>query len=318
MGGQTKRGRSKGERTPWEARFVQLINGFRQEPAWLKLGYPARLAYIELKALYDGQNNGRIMASVRWLAEQIGCSKATAERAIIELQDHGFIVRMGRGALGLDGRGSGSTWRLTELGFMGDQPTKDYRAWQPKNRIPSSEIGQAVPANRTLRRHGVIGSRTGCPSSEDSNGRFEGGACPRKEDNLVVYHGVVVGDATAVPPTFTRPRSPSKDETRSQFACPECGAQPGEPCSFPDDGPGRARAKRGINHQSRYLLAVEAGKQQLAAAESEQAAELDPPHRGHPARGVVIEVGKRFVARGPINWAAEAAASLSQPNWSQS
>ena len=38
---------------PKDQQFVQLINSFRQEPAWLALSFGARCLYIELKALYN-------------------------------------------------------------------------------------------------------------------------------------------------------------------------------------------------------------------------------------------------------------------------
>ena len=50
-----------------------------------------------------------------------------------------------RGYLGLDGKGKAPRWRLTELGFMNDPPTKDFLRWRgakfrdQKNQNPGPE-----------------------------------------------------------------------------------------------------------------------------------------------------------------------------------
>ena len=137
MKADNKRAGKKGS-LPKDQQFVQLINAFRQEPAWLALSFGARCLYVEIKAIYNGSNNGRIMCSVRHGAEQISSTRKSAEKFLRELQDHGFIVETAPGALGVEGKGTGRLWRLTELGFMGEQPTKNYRDWTPpKNRTPS-------------------------------------------------------------------------------------------------------------------------------------------------------------------------------------
>ena len=137
-----KTGRSKKTRLPWESCHVELINGFRQEAAWKALNASARLVYIELKSLYNSFNNGKVMASERHLAAMTGFSKNTVSRALETLQGGGFIVEMRRGTIGVDGKGAGSLWRLTELGCLGERPTKDYRTSQPKNRIPGPKLTQ--------------------------------------------------------------------------------------------------------------------------------------------------------------------------------
>lgn len=263
MGKQDRTGRSQFARhdnkmkreqggVPLESRFVQVINSFRREPAWMALSMTARVAYIEIKSRFNGyDNNGRILVSVRWLAEELGCGKNTAHKAIRDLEEKGFIVRMGGGGIGLDGVGSGTLWRLTELGYMGDRPTQDYRNWRPKNKSPSPKRGQSVPKTGILSEVGVPKSGTECPQNRDKEGADTAVHSSPKRGQSSIYHGVVVGDAAAVPPTFTRPRSPSEAETRNQFTCPECGAQHGQPCIFPDDGQGRSSTKRGINHQDR-------------------------------------------------------------------
>lgn len=129
---------------PKDQQFVQLINSFRQEPAWLALSFGARCLYIELKALCNGYNNGRIACSVRLAASLVSCADSSAARYLRELQDQGFIVEMQRGYLGSEGRGQASFWRLTELGCYGDRPTKDYRNWSPEKTKPRTENAHRV------------------------------------------------------------------------------------------------------------------------------------------------------------------------------
>lgn len=136
-----------------------LHNGFRQEPAWKALGCPARIVYIELKGQHNGFNNGRIEASTRFLAEFTGLDKKTVTRALEQLTAAGFIVRIDHGSLGVEGKGTGSCWRLTELGVLGGRPSKDYRATAAENKSPSPKRGQDVPregtGNRRLSRQPV-------------------------------------------------------------------------------------------------------------------------------------------------------------------
>ena len=45
------------------------------------------------------------------------------------MQHYGFIVMTEAGCLGLNGRGKAPHWRLTELGYMTDPPTRDFLKW---------------------------------------------------------------------------------------------------------------------------------------------------------------------------------------------
>jgi DNA-binding transcriptional MocR family regulator len=101
----------------------------------------ARSAYVELKSRYagPGSNNGRIFYSLRELAEALGVSKMTAQRALEKLQDRGFIVCMKRGAFSYKVRHA-TEWRLTEhqCDVTGNLPTKDFARWTPEKQNPVS------------------------------------------------------------------------------------------------------------------------------------------------------------------------------------
>ncbi len=192
MKADNKRAGKKGS-LPKDQQFVQLINAFRAEPAWLASSFGARCLYIEIKAAYTGMNNGRLMASARFAAKTLRCNKDTASGYFRELQDKGFIIKTRGGHLGVEGRGHGRLWRLTELGFMGEQPTKDYKNWRPeKFKSLSEKPGQGVRKTRTVAGQGVRKTRTGCPKNPDGNAASGSQECPKDRDNLI-YQGE--GDA---------------------------------------------------------------------------------------------------------------------------
>ena len=155
MKADNKRAGKKGS-LPRDQQFVQLINSFRQEPAYRALSYGARCLYTELRAAYNKFNNGKIMCSGGHAANLIGCAKSSAVKYLGELKRHGFIVEMKRGSIGIDGYGQGTFWRLTELGCAGvnnGRPTKDYQNWKPeKNKSPYRNSVQGIPKNGALKR----------------------------------------------------------------------------------------------------------------------------------------------------------------------
>jgi hypothetical protein len=75
-------------------RFVSLPHYMLNSPAWRSLSPVARSVFIELAALYNGSNNGRIAMSNRIAADRVGCSKNTAGRALTELTQKGFVDRV--------------------------------------------------------------------------------------------------------------------------------------------------------------------------------------------------------------------------------
>ena len=79
--------------------------------------------------------------------QEIRSNREQIARWYRELQHYGFIVMTAPGCLGLNGKGKAPRWRLTELGFMNDPPTKDFLRWRgvkfrdQKNQNPGPEIG---------------------------------------------------------------------------------------------------------------------------------------------------------------------------------
>jgi hypothetical protein len=156
--GMSRKGRKTHE--SWEAApsepFISILRSTTKEPAWKAMTFGARALFVLLRSFYNGHNNGRIYLAVRKAAAELGASKTSVTTWFRELEEHGFIRPVQRGFLGVEGQAQASYWRLTEVGYMGEQPTREYRKWQPKNKIPyqkmdeaDQKLGQGVPENGT-------------------------------------------------------------------------------------------------------------------------------------------------------------------------
>lgn len=137
--------------------FVPLLVETLKTPAWRALSHGARSLYVHLKKCYrnDKHNNGFLYLSTREAAKELGSNKDCVARWFHELVHYGFIRQMTPGCLGVEGKGKAPHWRLTELGFTKEQPTRDYLYWdgtpfqyQPrsKKQNPVRTIGDTVSA----------------------------------------------------------------------------------------------------------------------------------------------------------------------------
>jgi hypothetical protein len=100
-------------------------------PAWKAMSPSARCIYIALRQRYSSnfKNNGKLYLSVRQAAKEVGVNKETAARGFREIQHYGFGVITSGPCLGVDGKGKAPHWRLTEVGYMADPPTRDFLHW---------------------------------------------------------------------------------------------------------------------------------------------------------------------------------------------
>ena len=115
--------------------FVPLLKETLDAPAWKAMSHGAGALYVALKRRYnrDFHNNGRIYLAQRKAAQEIGSHTNQVSRWFRELQHYGFAVMTEGGCLGVDGKGQAPRWRLTELGYMKDPPTRDFMRWKPGN-----------------------------------------------------------------------------------------------------------------------------------------------------------------------------------------
>lgn len=126
---QNKTGRSRGQ----HAYFVALELFIMETVAWKSLSLAARAAYLEVAALYNQSNNGRLALSARQLSTRMPISKATAHRALQELAVKGFIVATKPSGFNLKtGERRATEWRLTRYrcDITGELPTKAFLHWQ--------------------------------------------------------------------------------------------------------------------------------------------------------------------------------------------
>ena len=107
------------------------------------MSHGARILYIALKRRYNLQshNNGRLYLSQRKAITEIRSSSNQITRWFRELQHYGFIVMTSPGGLGVYGKGKAPHWRLTELGYMKDPPTRDFERW---NGVRFSKVRRPV------------------------------------------------------------------------------------------------------------------------------------------------------------------------------
>lgn len=149
--------------------FVPLLLDTMRTPAWRALTHGARSLYIALKQRYNKNthNNGRLFISSRDAEKELGSNRNSALRWFRELQHYGFIVQTSGWALGVDGKGKAPHWRLTELGYMRDPPTRDFAHW---NGIKFRGAGKQNPGPNSGARVAPIVEPPAVPLVEPVNG----------------------------------------------------------------------------------------------------------------------------------------------------
>ena len=182
-----------------EGPFVPMLIDTMASPAWKAMSPYARVVYVALRSRYGHKirNNGRIYLSTRDGAEETGFHKDTIVRSLRELAHYGFIVMTEPGCLGVEGRGKAPHWRLTELGYMHDPPTKDFLKWD-------GELfhEQKSPRHYTRKKQNpVLQHRTDCPTASDIPVSYSTGQLPEK----VSYStGHINGTACPIGPDISR------------------------------------------------------------------------------------------------------------------
>jgi hypothetical protein len=151
-------GRDKHERERRTDRlppFVPLLIDTLDQAAWRAMSHGARMLYVALKRRYSPtiHNNGRIFLSQRKAANELQSHHNQIARWFRELRHFGFIVMMRPGFLGLEGKGQAPRWRLSEIGYMKEPPTRDYVRWDGKPFIDqiktrAGKLARGVSENR--------------------------------------------------------------------------------------------------------------------------------------------------------------------------
>lgn len=108
--------------------YVMLLPETLACPAWRAMSHGARNLYVMLKARYvrSERNNGKIVLPIRTAAAEMGSAREEIVRWLRELEHFGFIVKQ------WECEGYSPHWRLTELGYMKNRPTRDFMHWDGK------------------------------------------------------------------------------------------------------------------------------------------------------------------------------------------
>jgi len=138
----------------------QHVRHYRWEltcPAYRSLSIGARALLIELKALYNGSNNGDLFMSAREAAKRLNRPTGKSQAAVwfAELQDKGFIRPNIVGGFNVKSTAAGrraTSWILTEFPFGNALATKDFMRWPSgaRKEIRGPAYGTAGPMGRTV------------------------------------------------------------------------------------------------------------------------------------------------------------------------
>jgi hypothetical protein len=184
-----------------EGPFVPMLVDTMASAAWRAMSPHARVVYIALRSRYSHKirNNGRIYLATRTGAEETGLDKTRIARSLRELAHYGFIVATKAHCLGVEGRGVATHWRLTELGYMHDPPTKDFLKWngemfheQKSPAYYKRRDGQLTKLAVGQKQNPVRASRTDCQSATDIPVSERHGQLPEKVGER---HGHISGGA---------------------------------------------------------------------------------------------------------------------------
>ena len=122
----------KSKRQNEGGQYVNLPYFQLRSEAWRSLSGAAVKVWLELHTRYKGEN-GRLFLSLNEAAESLGVGKATVQRAYVELEAKGFIVKTRAGNWY---QRQAHEWRLTTKPTQKGRgkrvpPTHDWKAWKP-------------------------------------------------------------------------------------------------------------------------------------------------------------------------------------------
>lgn len=147
-----KTGRSIGE-----SQHVRLYRWETTCPAYRSLSIGARALLIELKSLYNGNNNGGLFMSVREAAKRLNRPTGKSQAAVwfAELQEKGFIRPNVVGGFNVKSTAAAqraTSWILTEFPFGNALATKDFMRWPlvARKEIRGPAYGTVGPVGRTV------------------------------------------------------------------------------------------------------------------------------------------------------------------------
>lgn len=113
-----------------ESQYANLTFDFIKSEAFRQLPGSALKVFMELRARYNGSNNGRICLSLDECTRLLRMGKGTAKMAFETLVEMGFARLRKRGRwLGR----KASEWELTCLPCDGHPATNQWKQWKSEN-----------------------------------------------------------------------------------------------------------------------------------------------------------------------------------------
>ncbi len=152
-----------------DEQYVNLSYRMLRSPAWRALGGPAVKVYFELRARFNGGNNGQLTLSLDEGARLLGIGKATVGRALIELQVKGFIVMTKRGRW--YGR-QATEYAVTDKPVNGLPATNAWKHWRPEKQILGSEVDPSAPLTGPLQNRRKSDRSATAPVRANSEGQY--------------------------------------------------------------------------------------------------------------------------------------------------
>lgn len=146
----TRKTDHRGRRVEQTEHWTKMLRGTMETPAWRALGAVAQAIYPWIKLEWRGEranNNGKLRASVRALAEKTGFGKNAVARGLQDLQAKGFAVVTEPACLGVSGSAKSPAYELTELALPGQREgRKLFRQWAPGRDYPVARTNANNPA----------------------------------------------------------------------------------------------------------------------------------------------------------------------------
>jgi hypothetical protein len=171
--GRTVRRRHKGR---IEGPFVPLLKDTLKTPTWKALSYGARSLYIVLEWRYNTNMMNAVYVSTRVAAEELGAGRDNVTHWFRELEFYGFIVKVRLAHMAVNGHGRAPHWRLTDVKYLGKEPTREFlqrdkrnRFVKPKDRRGSRRLHALKNKTRGL-GEGASLALAGVPCGKSENG----------------------------------------------------------------------------------------------------------------------------------------------------
>jgi hypothetical protein len=111
--------------------FVPMMKDTMKTPAFKALSHGARSLLTVLRARYNTTLQNAVYISTRDASKELGSHsrRNNVMRWFRELQYYGFIRMVRPAHHGVNGHGKAPHWRLTEEGYLGKEPTRDFLRW---------------------------------------------------------------------------------------------------------------------------------------------------------------------------------------------